>query len=262
MRLSAEDRRQHLLDAARDLFARQGFSGTTTREIAEKAGVNEALIFRHFPKKEDLYWFVIEEQCGSENRRLQLRFILENEEDDRIAFQDLAQSILQRQKKNTELTRLLLYSALEGHELSHRFFRTHISGIYEIIAERIRQRIEEGRFRKVDPLLAARSLLGMMIYHLWMQELFGGKKVREFAVGEVAETVTGIWLEGMAAKPADGGEKSLRSRTSLKPRKFPASNGNGKGDIRGVSASKPANNAHKQHGSKGNRHLEDGIKGR
>ena len=60
IRVSAPDRKRQILAVATRLFARQGFSGTTTREIAEKAGVNEALVFRHFPSKEELYWDVLE----------------------------------------------------------------------------------------------------------------------------------------------------------------------------------------------------------
>ena len=61
MRLSAPFRRQHLISTALELFASQGYEGTTTREIAQRSGVTEAIIFRHFPTKEDLYWAVIEE---------------------------------------------------------------------------------------------------------------------------------------------------------------------------------------------------------
>ena len=54
LRLSAQDRRQQIMTIAVGLFARKGYQGTTTREIAEGAGVNEALLFRHFPSKENL----------------------------------------------------------------------------------------------------------------------------------------------------------------------------------------------------------------
>src|ERR1700693_4373505 len=67
-RVSAEDRRQQILEVAMSLFARQGFEGTTTRQIAEMARVNEAIIFRHFPTKEDLYWAIIEGKCKSVGR--------------------------------------------------------------------------------------------------------------------------------------------------------------------------------------------------
>ena len=60
VRISAPDRKRQILAIATSLFARQGFAGTTTRQIANQADVNEALIFRHFPSKEDLYWAVLE----------------------------------------------------------------------------------------------------------------------------------------------------------------------------------------------------------
>lgn len=44
-----------LLDSARQLFAAKGYAGASTREIAVDAGVNEALIFRHFVNKEGLF---------------------------------------------------------------------------------------------------------------------------------------------------------------------------------------------------------------
>ncbi len=47
--------RKLLLDAARDLFARQDYRATTTREIAEAAGVSEYLLFRHFGSKAGLF---------------------------------------------------------------------------------------------------------------------------------------------------------------------------------------------------------------
>ena len=47
--------RRLLLDAARELFARQDYRSTTTREIAEAAGVTEYLLFRHFGSKAGLF---------------------------------------------------------------------------------------------------------------------------------------------------------------------------------------------------------------
>src|SRR5205085_192912 len=54
-RMSAEDRRNQIVEIAAELFSQKGFRGTTTKEIAERAGVSEAIIFRHFATKDDLY---------------------------------------------------------------------------------------------------------------------------------------------------------------------------------------------------------------
>ncbi len=51
---SQQSTRQRLLTTAKDLFARQGITQTTTRQIAEEAGVNEVTLFRHFRTKQGL----------------------------------------------------------------------------------------------------------------------------------------------------------------------------------------------------------------
>src|SRR5215510_7088558 len=54
-RMTAEDRKLAIVKAASPLFARKGFARTTTRELAEAAGVSEPLLYKHFPSKEALY---------------------------------------------------------------------------------------------------------------------------------------------------------------------------------------------------------------
>jgi AcrR family transcriptional regulator len=53
--LSGDERREAIIRAVRRVFAERGFHGTTTRSLAEAAGVSEALLFKHFPNKEALY---------------------------------------------------------------------------------------------------------------------------------------------------------------------------------------------------------------
>ncbi|HEV2494515.1 MAG TPA: TetR/AcrR family transcriptional regulator [Terriglobia bacterium] len=192
-------RREQIMQAATKLFARQGFEGTSTREIAELARVNEAIIFRHFPRKEDLYWAILEDKIHPKNESADLEDRLAEGEDDRQVFRAIAEDILRSNSQDPSLSRLLLFSALENHRLSHRFFRTYVADYYEVLAQHIRKRIRSGAFRPVDPLLAARGFLGMISYHFLIQELFGGKRYRKFAAQRVTETLTDIWLEGMRA---------------------------------------------------------------
>jgi AcrR family transcriptional regulator len=60
IRLPTAERRDSIVAAAVPLFARKGFAGTTTREIAEAAGVSEALVFKHFATKTALYDAILE----------------------------------------------------------------------------------------------------------------------------------------------------------------------------------------------------------
>src|SRR5215207_10741354 len=51
----ARDTRAGILDAALDLFARQGFAGTSVREIARAAGLSDGGLYRHFPSKQAVF---------------------------------------------------------------------------------------------------------------------------------------------------------------------------------------------------------------
>ncbi len=64
-RMSTEERRAAILAAIRSVFADRGFHGTTTRQLAEAAGVSEALLFKHFPSKDAMY-AAMQEACWSE----------------------------------------------------------------------------------------------------------------------------------------------------------------------------------------------------
>jgi AcrR family transcriptional regulator len=221
-RISAINRREQILDVAMALFAGQGFEGTTTREIAEAARVNEAIIFRHFPTKEDLYWAIIERKCQTSNRRGLIQQKIAIGGDDRQVFSSIAEAILRRTREDTYITRLLWFAALERHELSQKFFRKYVAEVYEALSEHIRLRIADGGFRGVDPLLAARGFLGMVVYHYLIQELFGGKKFQDFDPKRVADTLTDIWLQGMTA-PAPG--MKTKTKTASKNGAAKSSNG-------------------------------------
>src|SRR5262249_27173260 len=61
-RMTGEERKAAIVKAAMPLFAKQGFANTTTRQLAEVAGVSEALLYKHFPSKESMYVEI--QSCG------------------------------------------------------------------------------------------------------------------------------------------------------------------------------------------------------
>src|SRR5512144_2627316 len=61
MRLPADQRRQQLLDVARERFSQQGFHATSMDEIAEAAGVTKPVLYQHFPSKRALYVELLDE---------------------------------------------------------------------------------------------------------------------------------------------------------------------------------------------------------
>jgi AcrR family transcriptional regulator len=196
-RLSSRDRREQIIAAAMGLFSRRGFQGTTTREIAARAGVNEAILFRHFPHKDDLYRAVLESKCRGARGRRELARRLRSCADAREALASVAEDMLRRNVDDPARSRLFLYSALEHHRLSRELFRTHFARYHEVLAAYIRARIREGSFRPVDPLLAARGFLGMVFHHYQIQELFGGRAYRQYDLRKISRALTDLWLEGV-----------------------------------------------------------------
>jgi len=216
VRVPGRDRRLQIMEAGKELFAQQGFEGTTTRQIAERARVNEAIIFRHFSSKEDLYWAIIDRESELTGWQEALRRQLSSSASDHEVFSGIANDILMRRAKDSSLSRLLLYSALENQRRSQRFFQTHVVEYYELIAEYIRRRIEEGVFRAVNPLLAARGFVGMVVYHSLIQEIYGAKHYQDFDVKEVSETLTDIWLGGMETRDGQNSRRVTKQKAYIK----------------------------------------------
>ena len=59
-RLSAEDRREAILESALEVFSRRGYNGASIDDIAQAAGISKALIYEHFPSKKDLHVSLLE----------------------------------------------------------------------------------------------------------------------------------------------------------------------------------------------------------
>jgi len=193
-------RRAQILRAATRLFAQRGFNGTTTREIADRVGVKETILFRLFPSKRELYWAVIDEKtCASSGRQVLERLLATNT-DERKMFAAIARDILEQNTKDSTLTRLLLFSGLEQHGLSERFFQTYIAEYFEVLASYIRRRIRQGAYRPVDPMLSARGFLGMVFNYFLTQQLFGAHRHHKFDTRHVSETFADIWLNGTLKK--------------------------------------------------------------
>ena len=203
-RLSSSDRKKQILEVATDLFARHGFDGVTTRQIADAAGITEAIVFRHFATKDDLYWEVLSAKSAPDEVKKQLEEKLGSDAEPFEIFTDIARHVLNRNLRDPAKSRLLLFSGLENHRLSQRFFKTYISEWYEMVAGYIRRQIAEGRFRDVDAVLAARGFIGMVFHHYLVQEIFGGAHYQSYDVEEVAQTMVALWLCGISSTPNHG----------------------------------------------------------
>ncbi len=200
-RMAAEDRRQQILDVAVKLFSQKGFRGTTTKEIALAAGVNEAIIFRHFANKRELYAAIIDGKAGSASVKALQNAIKEaiDSGDDKKLFVSVAFHLLEFHEHDDTAMRLLLYSALEGHELAEMIFRNHISKTHRQLADYVKRRISEGGFRRVDPGQAVRGFLGMVINQVMHKKffMFDGNEALSITNRQTAEMITELFLASM-----------------------------------------------------------------
>ena len=195
-RLTAEERRRQIVKVAMRLFSMRGFKGTTTREIAERAKISEATIFKHFAKKEHLYSAIIDMQCNDREGQSLLIKRLEGK-DGREAFMAIALFLLQTHQKDPTFMKLLMFSALEGHKLSDIFIKTRGLETLDYLAGYIAKLMKDGAFKKVDARLAARAFLGMVVHYSMMQEIYGMKKFLKIPPQKTAETFVEIFFEGM-----------------------------------------------------------------
>ena len=196
-RLAAVERKKQIIEAAVSLFSEKGFSGTTTRELAKGAGVSEALLFRFFPDKEALYEAIL-----SNKMEEQIPAVLENlpaGENPQKLLYELALRIVNHNIKDPSFMRLLLFSALEGHELSDLFFRKRNLPLLEFLKGNFQEEMKKKKLKRLDPELAARAFLSMVYGFLQTRILFRIPKVVRRPVSEILKVYVAIFFEGLSS---------------------------------------------------------------
>lgn len=203
--MSGDKRREQILMSAISLFSQKGFSGTTTKEIARIAGVSEATVFKHFARKTDIYDAILDNKACHEGMRFPWEedpVMLEamSQKDDYKVFYQLAFNALNKQQSDVGFMRLLFYSALEEHELAERFFGEFVARIYGFIGGYIDERQKDGAFREMDPRIAVRAFLGMMIHHSLNNILWDkGRNILDITNEVAADNFAQILLRGIKA---------------------------------------------------------------
>ncbi|MFN2576567.1 MAG: TetR/AcrR family transcriptional regulator [Pyrinomonadaceae bacterium] len=207
-RMTGENRRLQILRVAMRLFSQRGFRGTTTREIALTAGVSEAMVFRHFATKEELYSAILDQKACLHETMEPLHVVAKAvaAKDDVAVFEGLALEALNQHDGDPEFHRLLLHSALEEHELAHMFWEKFVKHVYRTLRGYIRERQREGAMKDVEPLVIVRAFIGMIIHHSLNNNLWDRKQqLLKISNQAAAREFTNILLHGVASTPATGG---------------------------------------------------------
>jgi AcrR family transcriptional regulator len=220
--MAGDERRLQILKVAMRLFSQHGFRGTTTKEIAQAAGVSEAMVFRHFATKEELYSAILDHKACLHDDLDPLQKVAEaiRRKDDRAVFEGLALDALNQHDRDPEFQRLLLHSALEQHELAHMFWEKFVRRVYQSLRVYIRQRQREGAFKNVEPFVIVRAFIGMIIHHslnnnLWDRE----RKLLRISNQAAARTFTDILLNGVTSAKAPTPRNRKAARTLSSKRK-------------------------------------------
>jgi TetR/AcrR family transcriptional regulator len=197
-RLSAEQRRRQLVDVAIDLFSRKGFNGTTTREIAAAAGVTEAIIFRHFKTKEQLYTAIIDQRMDSPMAAAWMAELRRgmDRNDDEAVIRQLIEAVIETHRTDPKFERLMLYAALEGHEIAVLYMRKMTAPIVDTLKSYFSRRQREGGLRAVGPEVVLMAVVGMA-QHYALCRYVHALKEPGLTDDQAVETFTRIAMGGL-----------------------------------------------------------------
>ncbi len=181
-----EETRARILAATREVFERNGTRGTTTREVAERAGVNEATLFRHFGSKAALIGAMREDSCGIEAIRNLLTGL---DGTDIVAdFKALTYHGVRIMARQRALMCIVLAEdAIEQGPPD--FDAPEWRGprrVLELLTEYFAARITEHRMAG-DPSLMARVFMGMIFQLVIARKLWGNDPMDDRAIDAIVD---------------------------------------------------------------------------
>src|SRR5437016_9893730 len=204
-RMAGEERHLQILRVAMRLFSQHGFRGTTTQEIVLAAGVSEAMAFRHFATKEELYSAILDQKACLHDEIVPCQAVADAiaRKDDRAVFEAMALDALNHHEQDPEFQRLLLHSALEEHELAQMFWKKFVHRVYQSLGDYIRERQREGAMVQIKPAIIVRAFVGMIVHHslnnnLWDRE----RQLLNISNETAAREFTNILLHGVVGDQA------------------------------------------------------------
>ncbi|HZG16674.1 MAG TPA: TetR/AcrR family transcriptional regulator [Candidatus Bathyarchaeia archaeon] len=163
-----QETRDRILSAARQLMAKKGMKGATTKKIAELAGVNEVTLFRHFTNKNGILMAVMEEMTDT---RSLMKEVLEQEYPDiRTMLLSYGRAFYNLMVDRKELLMICILESGEDPEMCDLFARVPITASV-VLAEKLAVLTAEGKVREADCQTAGHMFISslytafMILYH-------------------------------------------------------------------------------------------------
>lgn len=183
-----------ILKAAQQLFARKGYDGTTTRDLAQSAGVAEGTIFRHFPNKKAILIEVATEGW------IEILTDLLTELSEMGSYKAVAQVMRRRMlslHENADLMRVCFLEAQFHPELRDRIQSEVIAKMTDVAEAFFETAMEKGVYRPMNPRIVAQVFLGMFAVAGFSYNTLIEPGARPKAMQEVAEGLADIFLNGV-----------------------------------------------------------------
>jgi AcrR family transcriptional regulator len=195
-KLSGPERREQIIRTAAEVFSRYGFQGTTLRQLARRAGISEATIYHHFSSKEALYDAILEKKI-SDSKHLFFPVEAVHAKKDRTVLTTIVGNFLQQQRLDNSFMRMLLFSALEGHELSQKFVHGPLQEFFDFFGGYLEKRMDEGAIRQIGGQVGARLLIGMAFYFTLLREIYLDPQSQQVNLDDLTEIIVDLFYEGI-----------------------------------------------------------------
>lgn len=189
-----------ILNAARRLFARRGYDGTTTRDLAQAAGVAEGTLFRHFENKKAILIEVATQGW------VEILTDLLTELSEMGSYKAIAQVMKRRMlnlQANSDLLRVCFLEAQFHPELRDRIQADVISKMTDVAEAFFQTAMDRGVYRQMNPRIVAQVFLGMFTVAGFSQDTIMKGDSSPRAMQEMAEGIADIFLNGVLTPPQD-----------------------------------------------------------
>ena len=198
-RLSASDRKLQIIESAIGLFGKDGLKGTTTKALADAAGVSEGTIFKHFPTKKALYLAAFEGRTGVGMEHLVTGLQqLAGEGRDEEIIQQVLSAIFHGYDRDRDLHRMLLYVHLGQSDEENKVLDETLGNnpVMEFLHGYIATCQQQGVFRPGNPGTLAHAVIALGMQVATSRKLFGN---RDYGVSDddVILELTRLLLNGL-----------------------------------------------------------------
>ncbi len=156
---------ERILAAAASLFSKLGYNGVSTRDIASAAEVNEVTVYRHYPRKRDLYLAVLSAELGRISLRGDLLAKISHASDARKALTSTFELISATVLREPAFLRLILYSSLELRSELDELLRVHLGELVEVVARYLQPWIDRGELRCSNAKGLIFALIAIVGFH-------------------------------------------------------------------------------------------------